>query len=546
MKPLHRSLAMGAAMLLAAACSTDTPVGVDSGVELAPVTSFAPGDLTIQVCKTWLDSEDPPTTSFTFEYTDGTISGDLVLSPFKDGEGNWAQVCANIPSDPDAGTGGWSADTELTITELTPAGADIARRWITYRDGAVDKVCLPEWDQDCVDFPTDADGQPNEVDEIPASVTVNVGEVAQVLFKNVIGEAELPLEIAKTAMASYDREHSWELTKTVEPSSHSGGPGESFSSDWTVTATKTTVEDDFQVVGVISVTNPNGFDVAFSLADLLDDGTVATITCPVSGDNTGTAPANGSVDCAYTASPSDASATENTATVTSDVGGDSTTEGFTWSVNVIGDDEVTLSDPRVDYSELISGTTVEIFPEIFECPTDVTLYVDGVYEYTEVNTAYLDGASTDLEASAEVTVRCEIPQMPQGCTPGFWRQAHHYPYWTGYTPDQLFSDVFEDAFPGLTLGEVVQLGGGGLKALGRHTVAALLNAASDEVNYGFGNGSAQAVIDAFNAVFPGGDYEGLKDDLEEYNEMGCSVDKSGDKEEKGGGGPPAGRGRPAR
>ena len=37
---------------------------------------------------------------------------------------------------------------------------------------------------------------------------------------------------------------------------------------------------------------------------------------------------------------------------------------------------------------------------------------------------------------------------------------------------------FDDAFPGMTLLEVLSQGGGGLNALGRHTVAALLNAAS--------------------------------------------------------------------
>lgn len=531
MKLLHRSLAAGALLLFAAACSTDSPMGVDSGVEIAPVTSFATGDLEFRVCKTWLDDEDPPNPTFTFAYTDGVIEGEVSTTLFQAVDGSWIQDgCVLLPSDPETGTGGWTAQTELTITEILDPGIGIGRLWITDRGGFPgDRFCISEFynESDCDE----------EVDFILPTVTVNVGESENVFFKNFIGGV-LPLEIAKTAAGSYDRTVTWELTKTVDPDSHSGAPGDSFDSDWTVTATKSESSGNYQVTGVITVTNPNPFDVAFSLSDVLDDGTAADISCPVTDDNTGTVPANGSIDCDYTASPDDASAEENTATVTSDLGEESTTEGFSWTENLIGDDEVTLSDDRFSYSELISSTTIEIFPEIFTCPTDVSLYVDGVYEYTEVNTARLDGDNTDLEASAQVTVRCEIPEMPEGCTPGFWRQAHHYPYWTGYTPDQLFSDVFEDAFPGMTLGEVVQLGGGGLNALGRHTVAALLNAASDEVNYGFGDGSAQAVIDAFNAVFPGGDYEGLKDSFEEYNEMGCSVDKG---EDSGAGG-----GRPGR
>jgi len=72
---------------------------------------------------------------------------------------------------------------------------------------------------------------------------------------------------------------------------------------------------------------------------------------------------------------------------------------------------------------------------------------------------------------------------------------------------------------------VVAKGGGGLDALGRHTVAALLNSANAEVSYDL---SPQEVIDAFNNVYPGskGDYESLKDQFEGLNEQGCPLDNS--------------------
>ena len=107
----------------------------------------------------------------------------------------------------------------------------------------------------------------------------------------------------------------------------------------------------------------------------------------------------------------------------------------------------------------------------------------------------------------------------QGCTPGYWKQDQHFTNWVGYTPDQLFSSVFEDAFPGMSLVEVAAQGGGGLKALGRHVVAALLNASSGAVDYGM---TTTEVIDAFNAVFPG-DYESLKNELVGRNESGCPL-----------------------
>jgi hypothetical protein len=113
------------------------------------------------------------------------------------------------------------------------------------------------------------------------------------------------------------------------------------------------------------------------------------------------------------------------------------------------------------------------------------------------------------------------PGGGEGCTPGYWKQKQHFDSWTSpYTPDTQFSAVFEDAFPGMTLLEVLAQGGGGLNALGRHTVAALLNSASGGVDYDM---TTTDVINAFNAAFPGGDYEALKGRLEGFNEQGCPL-----------------------
>ncbi len=111
----------------------------------------------------------------------------------------------------------------------------------------------------------------------------------------------------------------------------------------------------------------------------------------------------------------------------------------------------------------------------------------------------------------------------EGCTPGYWKQDQHFDSWTQpYDPGDLFTSAgFEDAFPGMTLLQVLEQGGGGLNALGRHTVAALLNVASGDVDYAYT--STSTVINAFNAVFPGGDYEGLKDIFAGFNELGCPI-----------------------
>ncbi len=110
----------------------------------------------------------------------------------------------------------------------------------------------------------------------------------------------------------------------------------------------------------------------------------------------------------------------------------------------------------------------------------------------------------------------------EGCTPGYWKQSHHIDSWPcPCSPEDLFSDIFEDAFPGMTLLDVLNMRGGGLSALGRHIVAALLNSVSEDVDYGY---TPLQVIMAFNYVYPDSDYEELKDVFEFLNERGCSLE----------------------
>jgi hypothetical protein len=110
-------------------------------------------------------------------------------------------------------------------------------------------------------------------------------------------------------------------------------------------------------------------------------------------------------------------------------------------------------------------------------------------------------------------------------TPGYWKQKQHFGNWTlPYTPNTKFKHVFANAFPGKTLLQVLGQGGGGLNALGRHTVAALLNAASSGVEYDL---TVDEVIAAFNAAYQSGDYEEQKDVFADLNEQGCPLGNTG-------------------
>jgi hypothetical protein len=158
----------------------------------------------------------------------------------------------------------------------------------------------------------------------------------------------------------------------------------------------------------------------------------------------------------------------------------------------------------------------------------ITIGADGNVQTVGVNATGVRRLEITYRDSAGVTdIDLGCPPRPpgggEGCTPGYWKQEHHFDSWTSpYDPGDLFNSHFENAFPGKTLLDVLKQGGGGLKALGRHTVAALLNAASPNVDYAF---SPATVIASFNAVFPGSndDYETLKDEFEKQNERGCPL-----------------------
>lgn len=125
------------------------------------------------------------------------------------------------------------------------------------------------------------------------------------------------------------------------------------------------------------------------------------------------------------------------------------------------------------------------------------------------------------------TLEEEVPPPPggEGCTPGFWK--NHLDAWalTPYSPDDDFGVVFGTAtFSGMTLHQVVSQGGGCKRALGRHAVAAILNASHPDIDYAIPD--AGDIIDAVAAVIDGSDcdaIEDLKDILDAFNNAGCGL-----------------------
>lgn len=126
--------------------------------------------------------------------------------------------------------------------------------------------------------------------------------------------------------------------------------------------------------------------------------------------------------------------------------------------------------------------------------------------------------------SVKLTV-CGPPS--KGCTPGFWKQTQHFSFWKIYTPSQKFSSVFGRTITissgsDPTLLQALQAKGGCVNALARHTVAALLNAATiGTPSFPF---TQAQVISKFKAAYDTGSctvMESQKDEFALANQAGC-------------------------
>lgn len=201
----------------------------------------------------------------------------------------------------------------------------------------------------------------------------------------------------------------------------------------------------------------------------------------------------------------------------------------------------------------VTLTFEEIVPEGFELRITAAVQREGssapflFFESPAVNPLVIKAGDYQdvFFKNAKGDIPPPPPGMGEGCTPGFWRQPQHYAFWADpYVPGvTTWAEVFDaptanggsnapargnaggratsGALTGdMLLSDAVQLTGGGVNALARHAVAAILNAASADVDYDL---TVAEIVELVNAALASGDFEGAKDVLEGFNEQGCSV-----------------------
>lgn len=270
-----------------------------------------------------------------------------------------------------------------------------------------------------------------DADDVPLTTSNDQG-ISHVTFCVPGGGGTVTLQdlaVQKTAVTSSTRTVDWGLTKTVDDDAHTGVAGSiAGTSTYTVTASKSEDVDDFTVTGTITVENPNATPVDFTVTDALNDDpvTMGVVDC---GPNTVGAQAFGTVAgatnavCTYIASPDDASATLNTAMVTSTtpmVNGGTAMAEVAWGTPTLsGFDVVDVEDSYNGGSAETIGTAMDLGPTVFTYPRTFTCppnsdpsYANGTSVITYPNVARIKQTG-DMD-DASVTVTCK--QMWKGET----------------------------------------------------------------------------------------------------------------------------------
>jgi hypothetical protein len=120
----------------------------------------------------------------------------------------------------------------------------------------------------------------------------------------------------------------------------------------------------------------------------------------------------------------------------------------------------------------------------------------------------------------------------EGCTPGYWRQTHHFDSWVVYTPNQSLESVFDVpnslGMDNVTLANALRFNGGsGLTGAARNllraAVAALLNSSSLDVNYALTTAEVIQLVNTALASNNRNTMLTLAAQLDRYNNRGCPL-----------------------
>jgi hypothetical protein len=228
---------------------------------------------------------------------------------------------------------------------------------------------------------------------------------------------DFEVDVSKDAATELTRTYDWGITKDPN-GSYVGFPGDAFAHEYTITVDRTGFTDsDWAVSGTITIENNTPLDATIeSVSDVISGGVAATVDCGV--DFPHTLASGESLSCTYSAGLSDGTDRLNTATVgtSGDVGGGEATADVDFSnatitevnaeVNVTDDFGTSDTGDDKDFGPLGDDASVN-YSRDFVCPTDLSLYTDGVYTESVTNTATIDETGDSDDATVDLT--CYVP-----------------------------------------------------------------------------------------------------------------------------------------
>jgi hypothetical protein len=215
-------------------------------------------------------------------------------------------------------------------------------------------------------------------------------------------------DVSKTANGSYQDRYGWQITKTVDPESQTGYPGETLEWEWTITWSSYFIEEiNHAVSGVITVDNPADQALTVDVSDELSGSFAATVTCNDGDGGTDlTIAANSSGTCDYSAAPSEQLA-QNTATATRNDVSVSDTVNVNWTKS--GDVGLDASISDTNHADIpVDSAQPYQYTDSHTCSTDAGAYgEDGMYSGYADNTAEITWTGGSDSDSAHTDYTCE-------------------------------------------------------------------------------------------------------------------------------------------
>ena len=259
--------------------------------------------------------------------------------------------------------------------------------------------------------------------EFTVNYPADYGNVFECIYTN---EQNLPLNVSKTASATFTRTHSWTISKTPNGDywKFIGDPATTHG--YTVNVDKTTVDSNWAVSGSIVITNPNtlrGVEIT-GVSDVFV-GISASVDCGVSFPYT--LAGSGTLNCTYNAALPGESNGANTATVAttvSQLGGTATADvNFAdATITESGYSSINVTDSN-GYSWSASDAAVWTYSKDFACSTNPADYVNGVDTDSYLNAATI--TQTGQSDSAKVTVHCYTPVVSKTAA-GTYDERHEW------------------------------------------------------------------------------------------------------------------------